>query len=65
MKAIIEQLREAHEAACKVFGILSEVSEQLRASSDVVDDDVEEQIVDLTEVADELQASLFDLIEND
>jgi len=63
MKSIMKQIQEAHKAAYNVFTILSEISEQLRASSDVVDDDIEAQIMELSEIADELQASLFDLLE--
>ena len=64
-KAIIEQLRVAHDSACDVFNILSDVSEQLRASNDFSDDDETEATVEeLTEAADELQSSLFDLLEN-
>ena len=64
MNTIIEQLRQAHEAACNVYNILSDITEQMKESSGVVGDDVEEKIVELSEIADELQGSLFDLLEN-
>ena len=64
MNAIIEQLRKAHEAAYNVYSILSDISEQLRMSDDVLNSDVEEQIEDLTGIADELQSELFDVLEN-
>ena len=63
MSTIIEQIREAHQAAYNAYSILSEVSEQLRESNDV-DDELEAAIEEFTEIADGLQASLFDLIEN-
>jgi hypothetical protein len=64
MNLIKEQLREAHEAAYKVYSILLEVTEQIRASVGFEDDDVEGQIEELTEIADELHSSLFEMIEN-
>ena len=63
MNDIMENLRKAHEAANNTFSILSDVTDLLReASTD--DSDLESQIEDLTEIADKLQASLFDLLED-
>jgi len=63
MNTIIEQIRAAHEAAYNAYSILSEVSEQLRESNNI-EADFEASVEELTEIADNLQASLFDLIEN-
>ena len=55
-------LQNAHEAACKAYNILSDIVALCRdygSSSD----DFEDSIVSLHELADELQSSLFDLIE--
>jgi hypothetical protein len=44
---------------------MSDVYEQLRASNDFDDnDETEAAVAELTEVADDLQSSLFDLLEN-
>ena len=63
MNTIIEQLRKAHDEACKVFNILSDITGQLRESENGFSDDIEEQIEELTEIADELQGALYDLLE--
>jgi len=63
MNAIIEQIREAHQAAHNVFEILSDVVEQLKGSNNI-DDELEDSVVELADIADNLQASLFDLLEN-
>ena len=66
-KQIIEQLTAAHDAASTVFTILSDVYVQLHASNDFCGEGVDETEVTvqgLAEAAEELETSLFDLIEN-
>jgi len=66
-KQIIEQLTAAHDAANTVFTILSDVYEQLRAANDFCgegEDETEVTVQGLAEAAEELETSLFDLIEN-
>jgi len=55
-------LQEAHEAACNAFNILSDIVALCRDNGSV-DDETEASIEELQELADELQSSLFDLIE--
>ena len=59
---MLQEAHEAHEAACNAYNILSDIVELCR--DDVsVDDDTASSIEELQEVADELQSSLFDLLE--
>ena len=57
-------LQEAHEAACKAYNILSDIVTLFRDYGSV-DDDTEATIEELQETADELQSSLFDLLEKE
>lgn len=61
-KAVIPLIRQAHEAACNAFSILSDALTLCR-ENDSVDDDTESSIEDLLETADDLQSSLYDLLE--
>ena len=61
---VIEQLRLAHGAAHKAYSFLTEASDRLLDAEGVFDDDFETQIEELTVAADNLQASLFDLLED-
>ena len=56
-------LQNAHEAACNAYNILSDIVALCRDYGSV-DDDTEASIVELQELADQLQSSLFDLIED-
>ena len=55
-------LQEAHEAACNACNILSDIVALCRDYGPV-DDETASSIEELQELADELQSSLFDLIE--
>ena len=55
-------LQDAHEAACNAYSILSDIVTLCRDYSPV-DDETASSIEELQEVADELQSSLFDLLE--
>ena len=57
-----QMLQTAHEAACNAFNALSDIVTLCR-ETDAVDDVTEAEFDDLVEIADELQSSLFDLIE--
>jgi len=57
-------LQNAHEAACNAYNILSDVVALCRDYGSL-DDDTEAKIEELQELADELQSSLFDLIEEE
>jgi len=57
-------LQEAHEAACKAYNILSDMVALCRDDGSV-GDDTEATIEKLQETADELQSSLFVLLEED
>ena len=57
-------LHNAHEAACNAYSILSDLVDLCR-DSDSVDDDSLSSIEALLEDADELQSSLFDLLEEE
>jgi len=55
-------LQIAHEAACNAYNILSDIVVLCRDYGSVYDE-TEASIEELHELADELQSSLFDLIE--
>ena len=55
-------LKNAHEAACSAYNSLSDIVALCRDYG-TVDDDTEAKIEELQEIADELQSSLFELIE--
>ena len=57
-------LHNAHEAAYNTYSILSDLVDLCR-DSDSVDDDSLSSIEALLEDADELQSSLFDLLEEE
>jgi len=57
-------LHNAHEAAYNAYSILSDLVVLCR-DSDSVDDDTVSSIETLLEDADELQSSLFDLLEEE
>jgi len=59
---IFPMLQKAHEAAFNTYSILSDIIDLCRNDASL-DDDTEASIEELQEVADELQSSLFDLLE--
>ena len=61
---VIEQLRLAHGAAYKAYDFLTEASDKLLDAEGVFDDDFETQIEELKDIADNLHASLFELLED-
>ena len=56
-------LQEAHEAACNAYNILSDIVALCRDEFSV-DDETEASIEELQELSDELQSSLFALLED-
>ena len=56
-------LQEAHEAACNAYNILSDIVSLCRDEVSV-DDETEASIEELQELSDELQSSLFALLED-
>ena len=56
------KLQYAHEAACEAYNILSDIVDLCRDDFSA-DDDFVDSIDNLHGLADELQSSLFDLIE--
>jgi len=61
---IIDNLRKAHEAACNAYNFMTEASDHLKDAVDVFNEETETKFEELTGLADELQAALFDLLED-
>jgi len=59
------QLREAHEAACRAYSALSDLMQQCNEQEGLFNESKVELIEELTEAADNLQANLYDLLNED
>jgi len=60
-----EQLREAHEAAYKAYSALSDIMQQCNELEELFDEFKVGLIEELTEAADNLQAKIYDLLNED